>query len=72
MASGTRFEDTWRDYCKRCEWEGHCRQRTPCEHFQPIDWFEFQIAEVVDDQDMRQAEYLLVIAEFGGDDCIFA
>jgi hypothetical protein len=29
---------------------------------------DFCIAEVVDDQDMRQEEYRGVMAEFGGDD----
>lgn len=72
MGSGPKFEGTWRNYCKRCEWENQCREETPCIHFQPLDWMEFQIAEIIDDQDMRQAEYLLVMAEFGGDDCIFA
>lgn len=66
MQSGTNFEDTWKDYCRLCEWREQCCEKTPCGHFQPYDLTTFQVAEIVDDQNARQAEYLLIVADFGG------
>lgn len=68
MSLRSGFENIWRNYCMFCEWEEQCHQEVPCEHFQPIDWTEFYMAEIVDNQDERQAEYLLVVEELGGGD----
>ena len=66
MQSGTNFEETWKDYCRSCEWREQCCGKTPCGHFQPYDLTTFHVAEIVDDQNARQAEYLLIVADFGG------
>lgn len=60
--------DDWRNYCWICEWCHQCCQDHLCPYFHPPSWMDFCIAEIVDDQDMRQEEYRGVMAEFGGDD----
>jgi hypothetical protein len=67
MLSETSFDDSWRNYCWLCEWEHQCHAASPCPYFQPPDWLDFQAAELVDDQDMRQAIYIEIIKDFGGE-----
>ena len=67
MATGTNFEDSWRNYCWLCEWRDQCLEDKPCMFFHPPDWMDFYVAEVVDDQNMRQSVYLGVMLEIGGD-----
>lgn len=68
MLLGTGFDDAWKNYCRLCEWECGCCEDAVCPYFTPQEWLEFEVAEIVDDQDMRQAEYLMVVAEYGGGD----
>lgn len=67
MLLETRFDDEFNDYCKLCEWNDSCIGTRVCQHFTPYDWSVFELAEIIDDQNMRQAEYLKIMAEFGGE-----
>lgn len=67
MKHGTSFEDRWRNYCWLCEWCQQCQRDRPCEHFHPPDWMDFHVAEVVDDQDMRQELYMRIVRQMGGE-----
>ena len=50
-----------------CEWRRVCSETQVCPYFMMRDYEEFQADEVVSDQNMRQAEYLKIMAEFGGE-----
>ena len=67
MLLGRKFDDLWDDYCKMCEWNGRCDDDKVCPYFTPRDLIDFEIGEVLCDQAMRQAEYLKIMAEFGGE-----
>ena len=66
MVSGANFDEAWRNYCWLCEWESQCHESKPCGNFQPPDWLDLQVAEIVDDQDMRARAYLCIVAQFDG------
>lgn len=67
MLSETRLDGDWKNFCWLCEWRMQCHSELPCVHFHPPDWIDFQVAELVDDHDLRQKEYLSVIAEMRGE-----
>ena len=50
-----------------CEWCRICSETKVCPYFMMRDYEDFQADEVVSDQNMRQAEYLKIMAEFGGE-----
>lgn len=66
-ASGTNYDDSWRNLCWLCEWRDQCQDDNPCVYFHPPDWIDFRVAEVVDDQDMRQELYMRIVREIGGE-----
>lgn len=67
MLLGRKFEEQWEGYCCLCEWYGVCSETRVCPHFMMWDYRDFEEWEVVSDQNMRQAEYLKIMAEFGGE-----
>ena len=50
-----------------CEWCRICSETRVCPYFMTRDYEDFEADEVVSDQNMRQAEYLKIMAEFGGE-----
>ena len=50
-----------------CEWYRICSETRVCPYFMMRDYEDFEADEVVSDQNMRHAEYLKVVAEFGGE-----
>ena len=50
-----------------CEWHNGCSDNKPCPYFTPQGLIEYEVGEIICDQRMRQAEYLKVMAEFGGE-----
>ena len=67
MLLGRKFEEQWEWHCHMCEWYRVCSETRVCPHFMMRDCGDFEEYEVVSDQNMRQAEYLKVMAEFGGE-----
>lgn len=67
MGIGSKFEEQWEGYCKMCEWFMVCSETQVCPYFTPQDLIDFEVSEIICDQNMRQAEYLKIVAEFGGD-----
>ena len=67
MLLGRKFEELWEGYCKMCEWHNGCSDNKPCPYFTPQDLIGFEVEEIVCDQRIRQAEYLKIMAEFGGE-----
>jgi hypothetical protein len=67
MGIGSKFEEQWEGYCKMCEWFMVCRETRVCPYFMMQDYEDFVADEVVSDQNMRQLEYLKIMAEFGGE-----
>lgn len=67
MGIGSKFEEQWEGYCKMCEWFIVCSETRVCPYFMMQDYEDFEVDEITKDQNMRQAEYLKIVAEFGGD-----
>ena len=67
MLLGRKFEERWEGYCNMCEWCRVCSETQVCPYFTMRDYEDFEVDEVVSDQNMRQAEYLKIMAEFGGE-----
>ena len=67
MLLGRKFEEQWEGYCNMCEWRRICSETQVCPYFMMRDYEDFEAYEVVNDQNMRQAEYLKIMAEFGGE-----
>ena len=67
MLLGRKFEEQWEGYCHICEWCRICSETQVCPYFMMRDYEDFEAYEVVNDQNMRQAEYLKIMAEFGGE-----
>lgn len=67
MLLGRKFDEQWEGYCHMCEWCVVCSETRVCPHFMAMDYEDFRVDEVISDQNMRQAEYLKIMAEFGGE-----
>ena len=67
MGIGSKFEEQWEGYCKMCEWCRVCSETRVCPYFMMQDYEDFEADEITKDQNMRQAEYLKIMAEFGGE-----
>ena len=67
MLLGRKFEEQWEGYCHMCEWCRICSETQVCPYFMMQGYEDFEADEVVSDQNMRQAEYLKIMAEFGGE-----
>ena len=67
MLLGRKFDEQWEGYCHMCEWCRICGEPQVCPYFMMRDYEDFEADEVVSDQNMRQAEYLKIMAEFGGE-----
>jgi hypothetical protein len=67
MLLGREFEEQWEGYCHMCEWCRICSETQVCPYFMMRDYEDFEADEITKDQNMRQSEYLKIMAEFGGE-----